>query len=311
MVIRTMISPLFCKILTEVAYCGNISAAAEKMNYSQGALSHAIKRTEEEVGFKIFTRSKYGVSLTTEGSALLPIAKKIVEYSDKMDETVASLHGLSFGKIKIGTYATMSMHFLPGFLKNFTSTYPGIKIELIEGTANEISNWLNDQVIDIALTSIQKSDSFYKIPLFKEPLVAVFSNETTPPLDFDNKFNIENFSKFNFITPMMDKRIDPEMLPAIESALHDRRIHVSSCDFISIMCLIKKQLGVSLLPFLVTSDHINDIKIVMTEPQYYRTIGLGIRNFEECSLASKKFIEALKEYTHSFINEYPEQLLNI
>ena len=294
-----MISPVFCKILVEVAYSGNITAAAEKMNYSQGALSHAIKRTEEEIGFKIFKRSKYGVTVTAEGMALVPLAKKIVEYSEKFDETVASLQGLDYGHIKIGTYATMSMQFLPEVLKRFTEAYPGIQVELIEGSANEISTWLNEQLIDIALTSIKKSDTFEKIYLFDEALWALFPPDIVPPLNSDNTFNIIDFKGYNFITPMMDKRIDPDMLPAIEAIPSHMRMHVSSCDFISIMCLIRSRLGVSLLPSLVTSDYRDKLHTYYTEPQFYRSLGLGVRSLDESSMAAKKFIEYIKAYTEN------------
>ena len=298
-----MISPVFCKILVEVAYSGNITAAAEKMNYSQGALSHAIKRTEEEIGFKIFKRSKYGVTVTAEGMALVPLAKKIVEYSEKFDETVASLQGLDYGHIKIGTYATMSMQFLPEVLKRFTEAYPGIQVELIEGSANEISTWLNEQLIDIALTSIKKSDTFEKIYLFDEALWALFPPDIVPPLNSDNTFNIIDFKGYNFITPMMDKRIDPDMLPAIEAIPSHMRMHVSSCDFISIMCLIRSRLGVSLLPSLVTSDYRDKLHTYYTEPQFYRSLGLGVRSLDESSMAAKKFIEYKgihRKYFYSF-----------
>lgn len=298
-----MFSPLQCKIFLEVAYTNNISSAAEKMDYTQGAISHAIKRMEDEAGLPLFKRSKYGVTLTDEGNAILPLAKKIVEYSDKLDEQIASLRGLDSGHIRLGTYATLSMQFLPRVLKEFTEVYPGIQVELVEGSANEIETWLNEQYIDLALTSIQKNDTFEKICLFDEPMVAIFpKNAEQPTLTPDGSLKITNLKNYHFITPMMDKRIDPDILQTIQSIPSLMKMHVSSCDFISIMCLIREKMGISILPRLVTNDYRNDLNIYNLKPEYARTVGLGIRKMDELSLASRKFIEYICNYTtHVFI----------
>ena len=54
-----MLSNFFYKCFVEIANNGNISIAAEKLNYSQGGLSHTINRAEEELGFKLWVGSGF------------------------------------------------------------------------------------------------------------------------------------------------------------------------------------------------------------------------------------------------------------
>ena len=74
----------FLKILVEISKYNNITKAANTLDYTQSGLSHTLNRVENEMGFKLFLRSKKGVTLTKEGAAILPIAKEIVTSMEKL-----------------------------------------------------------------------------------------------------------------------------------------------------------------------------------------------------------------------------------
>ncbi len=294
-----MLSSFFYSAFVEIADSDNISLAAEKLNYSQSGLSHAINRAESEFGFRLFKRTKYGVELTEEGNTLLPFARQVVFSMRKMDEIIASIQGLSLGHIKVGVYASISMNFLPTLLYRFMRENPGIQVELVEGTAHQIQQWIGDRYIDLALTSISSTDSFEKVPLFDDPLLAVFPKGIIPKLNADGRFPIEDFNNYNFIMPMMDKRIDFDIEQVIQERKLDLKMQVSSLDFITIMCMIREGLGVSLLPRLITFDYTDKLDFYETTPQAYRTLGIEFKSRDDISMATQKFIEYIKNYTVS------------
>lgn len=70
--------------LQEIVQCKSISLAAQKLNISQQRLSYIVQSLEEELGIIIFSRSKRGVDLTTEGSQVLKYSSQILNYYDNM-----------------------------------------------------------------------------------------------------------------------------------------------------------------------------------------------------------------------------------
>jgi DNA-binding transcriptional LysR family regulator len=75
-----------------------ISAAAERMNVVQSAISQQIKRLEEELDTKLFERSGNGLRLTEAGRQMLPECRRLVQ-ADKTIKIVKSVGAGSRGKI--------------------------------------------------------------------------------------------------------------------------------------------------------------------------------------------------------------------
>ena len=64
------------EIFLKVAETGNITRAAQILNYTQSGVSHAIAALEKETGFPVFVRSKTGVALTENAKEILRTIKR-------------------------------------------------------------------------------------------------------------------------------------------------------------------------------------------------------------------------------------------
>ena len=80
-------------------------------------------------------RGRGGVTLTEEGSRVLPYLREIVKWNERLTQTVSSLSGLITGTLRIGSFSSIAAHWLPQIIKRFQSDYPNIKIEITEGGA--------------------------------------------------------------------------------------------------------------------------------------------------------------------------------
>lgn len=59
------------RVFRQVALAGSFSQAAEDLFLSQPAISHAVKKLEQEMGSRLFVRTARGTALTAEGEVLL------------------------------------------------------------------------------------------------------------------------------------------------------------------------------------------------------------------------------------------------
>ena len=299
-----MLPPSFFYLFLEIAQCGNISSTAEKLNYSQSGLSHALNRAEKELGFKLFTRDKDGLHLTAESKLLLPLAQRLVADFNAVDETIRSIQNISSGIIKIGTYASLSMHFLPKIINQFNEDYPEIVIEISEGSREEIKHALLRKKIDIGFTSLSDDDPFEQIALFEDPIVAVFPRAFPVETNLQGAFDVHKLNQYKIIMPIMDNTIDFDVARVFTQNQLNSDIQASSMDYISILCMIRSGIGVSLLPKFMVLDFLQDLTVLPIAPAAYRTLGIEI-NTRKLPPAVWKFIGCVKKYmTSQFALDY-------
>ena len=114
------------RALLRTVEMGNITRAAEELGYTQSAVSRIIADLEQEWGVTLLTRGRMGVVLSSAGEALLPHLRAVCNADRELLEEVDQLHGLTRGTIRVGTFNSISVHWLPRLMKTFLERYPGI-----------------------------------------------------------------------------------------------------------------------------------------------------------------------------------------
>lgn len=108
----------------------NLSAAAEELCLTKGALSHQIKGLERELGFNLFTRSSKGICLTTKGRILLHTSQTAF---GQIEHQTQHLRGTQSEALTIGTTTYFASRWLSPRLMNFIRLYPEVRL-LIQPT---------------------------------------------------------------------------------------------------------------------------------------------------------------------------------
>jgi len=106
--------------------------AAAALHISQPPLSRAIRALEERLGVVLFARSRRRVELTPEGARLLDETRRLL---GQLERTVQEVRGLARGeegRLRIGFVSLADFGVLPGLLKAFKSSRPGIALALRE-----------------------------------------------------------------------------------------------------------------------------------------------------------------------------------
>lgn len=134
-----------------VADEGGISQAAKKLYVSQPSLSQSVKRIEESLGVLLFRRTPRGLLLTAEGEEYYRTASKILSIYADFEENLLNRQELKTGIVSVGTAPHQGLRLLPKILASFYIKYPGITVNVREGTAAELQELLLSGNIDLAL----------------------------------------------------------------------------------------------------------------------------------------------------------------
>lgn len=136
--------------------------AAEKCFITQATLSMMIKKLEEELGVKIFDRSKIPVKPTVIGSKIIAQARRIVAEAGRIEEIIKEESGTVNGELKIGIIPTLAPYLLPLFLREFQTSYPDVKLIISEHTTDTITEKLKSGQIDVGILSTPLHDQSIK-----------------------------------------------------------------------------------------------------------------------------------------------------
>src|ERR1051325_5542801 len=85
-----------------VARGGNFTRAADELHLAQPSLSRQISSLERDLGVELFHRSRGGSTLTAQGEALLPLARRMLADADSMRHALDELAGLRRGRVRLG-----------------------------------------------------------------------------------------------------------------------------------------------------------------------------------------------------------------
>lgn len=107
----------------------NFTNAARQNGVPQSTISRQINDLEQQLGVKLFYRTKRDVRLTQEGWAFLPYAQEILDAAKKGAFAVRQLHEGAEGRLSIATIDD-SDQFLAMCLQEFSRKYPGIIVDL-------------------------------------------------------------------------------------------------------------------------------------------------------------------------------------
>jgi molybdate transport repressor ModE-like protein len=120
--------------LQAVAREGSFAGAAEALGYTQSAISQQIAALERAVGQRLVERpgGRRRIWLTETGEALLRHADAIIAHVHAAAADVEALTEGRAGRLRVGTYQSVSARILPPILQAFRQQFPDVALELRE-----------------------------------------------------------------------------------------------------------------------------------------------------------------------------------
>jgi len=165
------------KAFLAIAEARTFTAAAQRIHYTQAALSMQIKQLEKEVGVPLFTRMPRRVILTEAGERLIDRAQLILREHDAALAELAELAGAKHGRLRVGSASGMvSADALPPILKRLRRSHPHAEVSVSSGTSEELCRKILAGEIDAAFVSLPVEAHNVETELLsRDQLVAIAS----------------------------------------------------------------------------------------------------------------------------------------
>lgn len=278
-------------ILLKVLEYGSFSQTSDKLKYTQSAISQSIASLENELGVTLLTRNKKGISLTQSGEMLIPYIQAIYNAENALFDKVNDMNQIRTGNIRIGTFTSVSCHFLPQVMNSFGKKYPLISFELIQGDYPEIESWILNGMVDIGFLRLPISSKLDLLPFRRDPVYAVLP-PTSRFADADT-YPVSAFESEPFI--MLDEGNNHELFHYFKSNQVKPNIIYKVRDDYTIMSMVENGLGISILPAPVLKRSPYRIVSKPLEPFMERQLCIACRDKKTLSMAAKLFIREMQQ----------------
>lgn len=280
------------EVFLKVVELGSLTKAAEVLGFTQSGISHTISSLEMEFGFTLLVRNRSGVKLTVNGEQVIQPIREILKWNEQLKQQVAGIHGLETGMITIGTFTSVSVHWLPGMIKEFRKEYPYIEFKLMEGGYLEIEQWIEAGVIDCGFLSLPSREKFEVFPLKQDRMLAIVAKDH--PLSQAPFMPLSQIAYEDFIIPKTGS--DYDVRRVLDRAGIKPNIKFSAGDDYAIIAMVENGLGISILPELVIQRQKHNVVMLELEERSFRSLGIAVHSLKYASPATRHFLKHVQNW---------------
>ncbi len=152
----------------------SFTGAAARLHLAQPSLSRQVRLLERELGVTLFNRSpgQGPVTLTPDGSALLPFVQRVLADVEATGAEARALSGMARGRLAVGATPSLVTSVLAPALVEFHASHPGIDLSVVEAGSHQLVPRVASGEVDLALVVLPVTDPLVvTTALFDDPLV--------------------------------------------------------------------------------------------------------------------------------------------
>lgn len=277
-------------VFVKTVELGSFTKAAEALNYAQSSVSKMIADLEKECGVVLLERDRGGVHLTASGEQILPYARQLTEDYHRLESYVDGMSGVQTGIVRIGTFSSVAVNWLPNIFAEFQKDFPRIEYEMLLGDYEEVERWIAEGRVDCGFLSLPTRSPFDTVFLKEDEYVVVLPQHH--PLADKEKIAAEDLEDEPFF--LLEHGGRTEVTELLEKRKAHPKIRITTWEDYAIMAMVEKGLGIGILPRMILKKIPYHIVIRPLAEPYYRKIGIAVKNKKMLSPATSKFMEYLK-----------------
>jgi LysR family hydrogen peroxide-inducible transcriptional activator len=256
----------------------HFAKAAEVCMVTQPGLTIQLKNLEEEIGIKIFDRTKVPLKPTLLGVEIIARAKKVLHEADAIRNFVVSQKNDLQGEVTLGVISTLSPYLVPQFIKAMKDVVPDMHFTIKETGTGQLLHGLRTGEIDIALMATPTGfPGLREYPVFNEPFVA-FLNESHPKAGLEF-YEMNTNDKPYLLLLQHEYCYNAQMLNICDMSEDNRKVDnqfdydINSIE--TLKNLVRAELGFAIIPELsIANEKENTLFKPFKDPKPVREISL-------------------------------------
>jgi DNA-binding transcriptional LysR family regulator len=250
---------------------GSFTAASLQLGMSQPAVSRAVATLEKELGLPLLVRGNGGPALTDAGSRALGHARDAVRHLTLLRTEVATVGGEVTGTLSLASLPSVTGTLITPQLRTFTNRHPGITVRLLEGSEQEVRDWLDQGAAEAGVVSLPVKGLDSAV-LGEQRMVAV--------LPADNR--LAGWAEVDYVELAKEPFIRSTGGCAEVFAPVARRLGVDfdvafeARDMSAVLEIVRAGLGVSILPSAGLPELPGGVVVRPLVPQTVRKLGVAV-----------------------------------
>ena len=275
---------------------GSVGGAAAEHFITQPAVSLQLRKLEEALGQKLFTRRGRRLVPTEAGLALCARAEDVIRSVEALEAELQGLRQLERGTLRVGNTDAASVYVLPEVYRSFHRRHPGVRIEITVGDTRHLLESLSARRIELATATLPVDGANLVVrPIYREELVPVA--HPRHPLAARRGVTLRDLAGEGLIAYPAGS-VTRRMIDAIVEAKGQTiraRMEISSPE--AMKRLAQAGLGVSILPRPVVAGEIRrkTLKVIpLAGVHFEREIGMVYRATESLSPAARAFLDMVE-----------------
>lgn len=293
-----MLERIHLSVVREIERQGSLTAAASVLCLTQSALSHTIKKLEQNLGTDIWLREGRTLKLTQAGQYLLAVANRVLPQLDHAEERIRQYAEGERGALRIGMECHPCYQWLLKLVSPFLSAWPDVDVDVKQKFQFGGLGALFGYEIDLLVTP----DPLYKPGLHYEPVFdyeQVLVVNSIHPLANVNYVEPTQLSSEVLITyPVTIERLDiynQFLSPAGVSPKRHKPIETTDI----MMQMVASGRGVTALPRWLVEEYASKLDVVplrLGKQGIHKNIFVGIREVDMNIDYLRAFVDLARQF---------------
>lgn len=285
------------RALRELSFRRTMAAVAEALHVSPSAVSQQIALLEDEVGVALVERRGRGVHLTPAGRHLVERAERIFAEVESARAEIAELKKQIAGEIRVAAFPSVAAALIPATVRELLRLHPQLTVQFDEMEPAEslaaLRSWQTDLAIidDLNIPPGALDPNVETIPLMQDVFNVMVPKQH--PLAGRSTVTLQELRDERWAIDTASETYTRMLAAACQATGFNPHIVARCRGFEVTVALIREGCGISMLPGLRASHHLQDVWVCQVVPEIRRRISLAFRKGEKRSPALQAFIQQI------------------